>query len=539
MDVRSLGRIRTLRSSHYLLTYNGKTKQPPNSITPILLIKGINIMNNTISCINYSISSLHVVVYRILWVLSASLVLSQCPLFPTANLQPIPMDTHQSYSGYIEKSSNFTNTKGTELIRGWLSWSGSQQPISSIALTSASNNNPSPEDSHIYGLSSRKNIFHLKCTSSSILFCLDNNLLANLLVIFIDHYRALFDLVTHDVDISSYNLLKYYQRVSLSWHQMGVLAMDSHIGDPYNYTESASPLMLFVRDEVKENGLILDAAVHSQGSTRKEHILDRNKLFKWFGKAFILTNEARLSDESIFTAKSCGFDPYLFPVDKPWTHIHGSKQSYVNYCLQTVTGSDADYQNMAKIATSQMTLGDIAYIGTQRKVLQTIIKDESITDEDWALVLDENVRLHPDVTPAYVRELIAETIISQRLNYAYGFMFLGTCHAHCKTPGARLSHDCVGSCSFAYAISKRRAQFLFEEMYCRAPNHRRKMPCGLNKDNNRFGQSLAHHFSKPQRSAWDRRHHPRAIMLGLNLLSPVPQDQKSFGVLYLVSIFIE
>lgn len=289
---------------------------------------------------------------------------------------------------------------------------------------------------------------------------------------------------------------------------------------------------LFARDDFRENRFILhtinsfELLNGGEEDTQRERLHDFNKLVKWFGKSYILTTEPRISEDSVLAARACGFDPYLLPVEMPWNHVHGSTESYINYCLSTPTGSATHTQNIQFMKSTNMTLGEISQICSHRKALQKIVSDEFLSEEDWTLILEDGAKLHPAATNA--RELISEAIVTQRLNYAYGFIYLGTCHPSCLTIKEKYARDCYGNCTHAYAITKSRAQTLYEELYCRVNHH--KAPCGLHKADNRIGISLAEHFAHPVRSAWDKKHQPRALLLGLHLKSPIQEN--SFGLIY-------
>lgn len=244
----------------------------------------------------------------------------------------------------------------------------------------------------------------------------------------------------------------------------------------------------------------------------------KHSAFKYFGKAYVITTDRRLSDTVIQAAKAVGFDPVIVEADRPYKNIYPTTKSFTSHCFGG--------ENVEQPAN--MFPGEVALVGSHRKAIKAIASDNTTFDDDWSLILESDARIHPDVLNA--REMVAEAIINQKIGNSYGFMYLGACSPKCQKPGESFSDGCVGYCTHALAMTKKRAQTLFEELYCTDATKTKKAPCGCHKPMCHTDQVLVHHFKDPVRNEYEKFILPRAMLVGAHYQSPHIPDH--YGVLY-------
>ena len=110
---------------------------------------------------------------------------------------------------------------------------------------------------------------------------------------------------------------------------------------------------------------------------------------------------------------------------------------------------------------------------THRTALLTIAHDNSLTHNDWALVFEDDIGISEGIDPKTFTLLLQEAFL---LGSEVGFVYLGLCAPTCGTEVHNIKNitiqHCVGACAHAYAVQKRRAMWIFDEMVGRSPINR-------------------------------------------------------------------
>merc|ERR1719203_391856 len=96
-------------------------------------------------------------------------------------------------------------------------------------------------------------------------------------------------------------------------------------------------------------------------------------------------------------------------------------------------------------------------------VLQNFSKDSAARDDQWVLVLEDDVALHGSIAPHRLGEIVTAGLL-QASRQMSGFMYLGLCSPTCSGPeltlapgkggGVSFQGPCGGFCTHAYAVQK-------------------------------------------------------------------------------------
>ena len=81
--------------------------------------------------------------------------------------------------------------------------------------------------------------------------------------------------------------------------------------------------------------------------------------------------------------------------------------------------------------------------------------------DEWGLIFEDDVAFHESLSPLQFHSLLNEAMA---LSKESGFFYLGLCGPRCMPEeGQKLLRRCVGACAHAYALSKRRALWFYQE----------------------------------------------------------------------------
>jgi GR25 family glycosyltransferase involved in LPS biosynthesis len=230
------------------------------------------------------------------------------------------------------------------------------------------------------------------------------------------------------------------------------------------------------------------------------------------GKAYIISNNRTHLEEAFKVALNCGFSPVKFEAIKPTADRFQSLDQMTDFCFQ---GTGLSFLK------SGLSAGEVALVCSHRMIYDFIVEDNNIGENDWVMILEEDARIHPD---AKNPSSMIETAISRNDDAnGYGFIYLGLCAPKCRDKflGAIVGNSCVGYCTHAYALTKRRARTFFEELYC--SDGGLKISCGSLCSKTKWcqtDQSFKQHFSQNN----------KAYLVAPHLKSP--DNPKHSGLLY-------
>jgi hypothetical protein len=233
---------------------------------------------------------------------------------------------------------------------------------------------------------------------------------------------------------------------------------------------------------------------HTSSRERKQH--------QWMGSAYVISHNDLLSASASHAIESIGFQPLLIGLST-------SNLSLASFCPTN---------HVLDSSINRISHSDLARICLHRMVLHTIASNESISNPDWALVVEDGVALHPSITASYARSLLKSTL-HQAVNSTSleGFVYLEVSGAICKDDLRENFHFAMGtSCSgrdtLAYAVTKRTARTLYE--YSNTI---------LKSDGLQFNQVLEKFITSTHLVR-------RASVVGWNLVNPHSLD--SYGIVY-------
>lgn len=103
---------------------------------------------------------------------------------------------------------------------------------------------------------------------------------------------------------------------------------------------------------------------------------------------------------------------------------------------------------------------------SHRKAVLSIAHDSSLSDNDWSLVFEDDVDVVSGISPRQFNELLD---FSLGLDAPLGFAYLGLCSPNCSEQkythlGVEIQR-CIGNCVHAYAVRKKNALWIFDEMF--------------------------------------------------------------------------
>lgn len=130
---------------------------------------------------------------------------------------------------------------------------------------------------------------------------------------------------------------------------------------------------------------------------------------------------------------------------------HSSRKQLIQNCLSSDINR-TDFQFL------RVSVGEIAIICSHRKVWNEISKNSEIRMEDWVIIMyDDGI-----ITDNLTTHLQYFHALSKS-----GIVFLGFCRPRCSSHlTSHISVSCSTSCLYAYAITKRRAQTLYSDLFC-------------------------------------------------------------------------
>ena len=243
----------------------------------------------------------------------------------------------------------------------------------------------------------------------------------------------------------------------------------------------------------------------------------------WIGKAYIITSKVQVSDDVTSAAKACGFSPYILPATLPFGHHYSySKEKLYKTCLGIQGLKLLPYGESTYAA--QTTLSELALICSHRNAMHMIAQDLTMSDTDWALIMEDDAVLNTALNPN-----LARSYTTQAINFARwesvdkGFIYFGICHGVCsKSVSIFLAADqfsvgksCFGYCTHAYALTKHTARTFFAKIY----NNEVLKENLLQTD-----QVMAAYFQANLKSGSS----PAALVAGYNFQSPYEPNHTGF-----------
>lgn len=179
-----------------------------------------------------------------------------------------------------------------------------------------------------------------------------------------------------------------------------------------------------------------------------------------FGKAYVITTKKALPLELINSTSQCGFKPVHVAAVQPRKDQFHDRLQYCASCLNISVDSPSAHH----LSNSYLTLAEIGLVCSTQLVMHMIANDPLTTETDWSLILEDDARLHPYVSDA--RTVIRNAFRASLLR-GYDFVYLGICGGACGgfNVDRSIGYYCTGACTHAYAVTKRRAQSFFKEVY--------------------------------------------------------------------------
>lgn len=200
---------------------------------------------------------------------------------------------------------------------------------------------------------------------------------------------------------------------------------------------------------------------------------------KYLGKAYIISKLEQLPLHVIAVAEACGFYAIHLPAVQPWKELYLSIELLATRCLLS---------ELTREIPAGMTVEDIARLCSHRHAWADVGGDPSMEEGEWALILEDDVLIHPNASDP--REMILEAMrqsVDNDLNSE--LIFLGMNNGFCSDFGCGVynwtlfssssSSDrreggggsqpigkaCAGFGSHAYLLTKRLAGDLFHHLY--------------------------------------------------------------------------
>jgi len=186
----------------------------------------------------------------------------------------------------------------------------------------------------------------------------------------------------------------------------------------------------------------------------------------YLGKAFVISTAGQLPEDALLAAEACGFFPMQVPATQPWVEHFGDLQGLARRCLPPEVA--------ASLPAHMMSAAELALLCSHRRAWTAIAEDPATAEDDWALVLEDDVFLHPSANEP--QAMLLQALAGQREAAEQGFVYLGLC-GFCSDWGcgttdwslfvehAAFASSCFGLCSHAYLLTKRRARSLFAFLY--------------------------------------------------------------------------
>lgn len=231
----------------------------------------------------------------------------------------------------------------------------------------------------------------------------------------------------------------------------------------------------------------------------------------WIGNAYIVSTKLHISDDVIVSAKACGFLPQKLPPKLPFgEHYKYNKKIMYESCFGVPGRTILPFESSSY--ASSTSLAEISLICSHRYALDLIAHDSTTQDSDWALIMEDDAVLNPQVPLDSARLYSLEAIKAARSqNPVEGFIYFGICAEGCSQKHSVLTNNsysigmyCYGFCTHAYAVTKSTAKTVFSDVY----NNVFLKSCPLQID-----QAYREYFSS-------KRSRINAMVAGVNFHSP-------------------
>ena len=244
--------------------------------------------------------------------------------------------------------------------------------------------------------------------------------------------------------------------------------------------------------------------------------------FTWIGKAYIIATKFQVPQEVILAAEACGFLPQVISATLPYReHFDNNRGKMFQTCF-AIASDQFQLSNSTRIS-----LTDMSRVCSHRRAMQLISQDQTMLDTDWALIMEDDVVLNPevkiDLARLYTREAMKHSLWDSSDE---GFLYLGICDGTCKMDITVFSDDpfgigksCHGSCTHAYAVTKFTAKTFFQKVYASVDLLKGKHLQIDRVVKNYFKDNSEHQGV-----------YPTAHIVGVNFQSP--DDPKRVGILY-------
>eukprot|EP01035_Chromulina_nebulosa_P038086 gene38086-51443_t len=248
--------------------------------------------------------------------------------------------------------------------------------------------------------------------------------------------------------------------------------------------------------------------------------------FTWIGKAYIISTKFQVPHEVILAAEACGFLSQVIPATLPYgEHFENDKGKMFQSCFQSAS-NQGELGNSSRIS-SRISLSDMSRACSHRRAMQLISEDQIMLDNDWALIMEDDVVLNPevkhDLARLYTREAMKHSLWDSSDE---GFLYLGICDGKCKLDITVFSDDpfgigktCYGSCTHAYAMTKFTAKSFFQKIYANEN-------VDSEGKNLQIDRVLKNYFKDNS----EQGTFPAAHIVGVNFQSP--DDPRRVGIMY-------
>lgn len=242
----------------------------------------------------------------------------------------------------------------------------------------------------------------------------------------------------------------------------------------------------------------------------------------WIGKAYIISSKIQLHREILEAAKICGFQPQIIPPKLPFAEQYDySKDRMYKECIG-IKGRSLLPFNVS--GATNLSLAELSLVCSHRHVMDIISQDSSMSDSDWALIMEDDAALNPKVDKSRALFYVENSVkYARQYNPVEGFIYFGICRGSCSNRFSGFLFDrkftigskCYGYCTHAYAITKYTARNLFGLMYTDK--------FLFNNSFVQIDQAMNNYFGQANRSL-------HALVAGFNI--PSPRVTEHVGLMY-------
>jgi len=156
----------------------------------------------------------------------------------------------------------------------------------------------------------------------------------------------------------------------------------------------------------------------------------------FLGKAYVITTKQTIPPQVRDVALRLGFQPIHLAAVLPYQQLYPTKQSFCQSCFFTSPPGGT-------VPESELTMGQLSLTCSTKKVMEIIAADVELENDDWSLILEDDVRLHPNVSAPRL-EVSEGMRIYREENQSYGFIYLGLCGGGCVRFSPRKSSIGIG-----------------------------------------------------------------------------------------------